>query len=56
MAAVEELYGTKPERVNVINVQGKVMRFGRSMGRRSDFKKAIVTLPSGKTINLHEGV
>jgi large subunit ribosomal protein L23 len=54
--AVEGVYGVKPLAVNVINVSGKEVRFGRSLGRRSDYKKALVTLPQGKTINIHEGV
>ena len=54
--AVEEVYGVKPVAVNVINVSGKAVRFGRSLGRRSDYKKALVTLPQGKSINIHEGV
>lgn len=54
--AVEEIYGVKPAVVNVINMEGRRLRFGRSAGRRSDFKKAIVTLPQGKTIDIHTGV
>lgn len=54
--AVLEVYGVKPVKVNVINMQGKAMRFGNHSGKRSDFKKAIVTLPKGKTIVVHEGV
>ncbi|KKU27354.1 MAG: 50S ribosomal protein L23 [Candidatus Magasanikbacteria bacterium GW2011_GWA2_46_17] len=54
--AVESLYGVRPETVRVANVQGRRVRFGRSLGKRSDYKKAIVTLPKGKTINLHSGV
>lgn len=54
--AVRELYGVLPVSVNMVNAQGKRVRFGRSQGRRSDFKKAIVTLPKGKTIAVHEGV
>jgi len=54
--AVEEVYGVKPVSVNMINVQGKSVRFGNRLGKRSDFKKAIVTLPKGKTIVIHEGV
>ena len=54
--AVEEIYGVKPAVVNVINMEGRRLRFGRSAGRRSDFKKAIVTLPEGKTIDIHSGV
>lgn len=54
--AVEEVYGIKPLSVNMINVQGKAIRFGNHFGKRSDFKKAIVTLPKGKSIVIHEGV
>ncbi|EKD43309.1 MAG: 50S ribosomal protein L23 [uncultured bacterium] len=49
-------YGVKPVRVNVMNMPGKKVRYGRSQGKRSDYKKAVVTLPKGKTIVVHEGV
>lgn len=54
--AVFEVYGVKPVAVNMINVQGKPVRFGNHTGKRSDYKKAIVSLPKGKTIVIHEGV
>ena len=54
--AIEEIYGVKPSQVNVANIEGRRVRFGRSMGRRSDYKKAIITLPEGKTIDIHTGV
>ncbi|HSR88819.1 MAG TPA: 50S ribosomal protein L23 [Candidatus Udaeobacter sp.] len=54
--AIEEVYGVKPSNVNVANIEGRRVRFGRSMGRRSDYKKAIITLPQGKTIDIHTGV
>lgn len=54
--AVKEIYGVNPEKVRMINVEGKQVRFGAKQGRQSDWKKAIVTLPKGKTINIHEGV
>lgn len=54
--AVTALYGTKPLAVNVINTGGRKLRSGKSAGRRSDYKKAIVTLPSGSSITIHEGV
>ena len=54
--AVFEVYGVKPVAVNMINVQGKPIRFGNHHGKRSDYKKAVVTLPKGKTIVVHEGV
>lgn len=54
--AIKEIYGVEPKTVNTINVEGKRRRFGRTTGRRSDFKKALVTLPSGKSITIYEGV
>lgn len=54
--AVKALYGVVPTRVNISNVKGKKIRFGRVQGKRSDWKKAIVTLPEGKTIDVYEGV
>lgn len=54
--AVKEIYGIKPTGVNVINKIGKKARYGRSSGKRKDWKKAIVTLPEGQTIKLYEGV
>ncbi|RBH38096.1 50S ribosomal protein L23, partial [Pseudomonas sp. MWU13-2860] len=43
-AAVEMLFNVKVEGVSTVNVKGKVKRFGRSIGRRSDWKKAYVSL------------
>ncbi|OGH91861.1 MAG: 50S ribosomal protein L23 [Candidatus Magasanikbacteria bacterium RIFOXYD2_FULL_39_9] len=54
--AVAEIYGVQPTQVNIANVEGRAVRFGRSAGRRGDYKKAIVTLPAGKTIDIHTGV
>ncbi|OGH71147.1 MAG: 50S ribosomal protein L23 [Candidatus Magasanikbacteria bacterium RIFCSPHIGHO2_02_FULL_51_14] len=54
--AVEDVYGIRPAAVRVMNFDGKTTRFGRQSGRRKDWKKAVVTLPQGKTINIHEGV
>jgi large subunit ribosomal protein L23 len=47
-------FGKKPVSARVINVEGKATRFGRREGRKSDYKKAVVTLKKGETINLHE--
>lgn len=55
-AAVKELYGVKPAAVRVINVQGHRVRFGKNQGKRSDYKKAMVTLKQGDSITIHEGV
>ncbi len=54
--AVKEVYGIAPIKVNIIKLEGKVRNFGRIAGRRKDWKKAMVTLPKGKTISLYEGV
>lgn len=54
--AIKAMYGVQPESVNIQRVRGKVVRFGRSIGQRAGWKKAIVTLPKGKTIDVYEGV
>ncbi|PIR93352.1 50S ribosomal protein L23 [Candidatus Falkowbacteria bacterium CG10_big_fil_rev_8_21_14_0_10_43_10] len=54
--AVEQVYGVKPEKVNIISMKGKQVRSRRVTGRRKNWKKAIVTLPEGKSINIYEGV
>lgn len=54
--AVKDIYGVMPEKVRVINYEGKSGRYGRFGGRRSDWKKAIVTLSKGQSIRIHEGV
>jgi large subunit ribosomal protein L23 len=52
--AIESLLKVKVERVNVLNVRGKVKRLGRFAGKRSDWKKAIVTLKKGEKLELYE--
>ncbi len=54
--AIFAVYGIKPVKVNVINLSGKSRRYGRSIGKTIDKKKAIVTLPAGKSIKIYEGV
>lgn len=54
--AVFAVYGIKPVAVNIANVAGKAVRFGKTSGTRKDWKKATVTLPEGKTIQLYEGI
>jgi large subunit ribosomal protein L23 len=48
--AVELLFNVKVDAVRVARVKGKVKRFGRKLGRRSDWKKAYVSLQSGYSI------
>lgn len=54
--AVEALFGVKVKAVNTIVQKGKTKRFKGIMGKRSDFKKAIVTLEDGQTIDVTTGV
>ena len=54
--AVKAMYGVQPTRVNIQQYYGKSVRFGRITGKRKVWKKAIVTLPKGSSINVYEGV
>lgn len=54
--AIEEVYNIKPVAVNTVRVIGKRVRSGKTRGKRRDWKKAVVTLPAGKTIKIYEGV
>mgnify|MGYP001619992860 CR=1 FL=1 len=54
--AIAAVYKVKPVKIRVVNINGKITRQGRSSGRRSDWKKAIITLSKGQSINIHEGV
>lgn len=54
--AIKEIFGVEPVRVNILNIEGKIRRFGQSKGRKQDYKKAVITLPKGKSISVHEGV
>jgi large subunit ribosomal protein L23 len=49
--AVELMFEVEVEKVQVLNVKGKIKRFGRSLGKRSDWKKAYVKLKSGHDID-----
>jgi large subunit ribosomal protein L23 len=55
-AAVEELFKVKVTKVNTLNVKGKTKRFRGKVGRRSDVKKAIVTLAEGQSIDISTGL
>lgn len=54
--AVESLLKVKVAKVNVVNIRGKVKRMGRFVGRRSDWKKAFVTLREREKLELFESV
>ena len=49
--AVELMFDVKVEGVQIANVRGKTKRFGQSVGKRSDWKKAYVTLAEGHDID-----
>ena len=51
-AAVELLFGVEVASVTTVTIKGKVKRFGRTLGRRSDVKKAYVNLAAGQELNL----
>lgn len=52
--AVEQIFKVKVQAVNTMHYEGKMKRLGRTQGRRSDWKKAVVTLKPGETIELFE--
>ena len=54
--AVEKIFNVKVDKVATIRVEGKRKRMGRTVGKRSDYKKAIVTLKAGESIEIFEGV
>lgn len=53
--AVSEIFKVKVAKVNTVNVIGKKKRMGRTQGKRPDYKKAIVKLAPGETIEFFEG-
>jgi large subunit ribosomal protein L23 len=53
--AIEELFGVKVTEVWTSNQRGKIKRMGRTAGRRPNWKKAIVKLRDGDTIEIFEG-
>ena len=55
-AAVEALFKVTVTKVNTLNVKGKTKRFRGRIGRRSDVKKAIVTLAEGQSIDITTGL
>lgn len=54
--AIEEIFKVKVKKVSTINIKGKWKRFGRSIGKRPDRKKAIVTLKKGEKLDFIEGM
>ncbi len=54
-AAIEQLFGVKVTGVWTSNQRGKTKRVGKSVGRRANWKKAIVTLAEGDKLDIFEG-
>ena len=54
--AIEHFFGVKVTEVRTMNVRGKIKRLGRFSGKRADWKKAIVTLAEGDSIDLFDQV
>ncbi len=55
--AIEELFGVKVQAVNTMNMLGKYKRMGMNIGKRADWKKAVVTLTEdSKTIEFFDGM
>ena len=54
--AVEKLFDVKVLKVRTINMRGKPKRWGRIVGKRKNWKKAIVTLAEGYSIDFFEGM
>lgn len=54
--AVERLFEVHVTGVRIINVRGKAKRFGMRMGRRKNWKKALVHLAEGQSLDVFEGV
>ena len=54
--AVERIFKTKVMDVKTLNIKGKKRRVGRNMGKRPDWKKAIVRLAPGEKVEFFEGL
>lgn len=54
--AVEEIFKVTVTNVNTVNVHGKLKRMGRTQGKTASWKKAVVTLREGDSIEVFEGL
>ncbi|MDI5890501.1 MULTISPECIES: 50S ribosomal protein L23 [Halomonas] len=54
-AAVQELFGKKVDRVQVLNMKGKTKRTAQGLGHRKGYRKAYVTLAAGETLEDFSG-
>jgi large subunit ribosomal protein L23 len=55
-AAIEGVFGVTVKAVNTVRVKGKTKMFRGRPGRRSDYKKAVVTLAEGQSIDVTTGI
>lgn len=55
-AAVEHLFKVKVTKVNTIRMDGKVKRFRGILGQRPNWKKAVVTLAEGESVDITTGI
>jgi large subunit ribosomal protein L23 len=55
-AAVEQLFKVKVNAVNTLRQKGKLKRFRGKLGKRPDYKKAIVSLAEGEMIDVTTGI
>lgn len=54
-SAIETLFSVRVEKVHTMNVRGRMRRMGRGYAKTRNWKKAIVSLKKGETINFFEG-
>lgn len=54
--AIRAIYNVEPVKVNIVNISGKKVRYGRVAGKTKNWKKAVVTLKPGDKIEIYEGV
>lgn len=54
--AIEEIFKVTVVSVNTVNVHGKMKRMGRTQGKTASWKKAVVTLREGDSIEVFEGL
>jgi large subunit ribosomal protein L23 len=54
--SIEKLFNVHVEQVRTLRMRGKTRRVGKNIGRKSNFKKAYISLREGEKIDLFEGV
>jgi large subunit ribosomal protein L23 len=55
-AAVEKIFKVEVDEIRVMNYRGKTVRRGRTVGRKSDYKKAYVTLKPGQRVDYADSI